>query len=167
MGKRILDHAAAGGLDVMYVEAVDNDILHKSDVPSGAVERDLDGVIGGDFWGDLNPNLGEVVGGYRFNVLMSRGVVVWGDKEGEALVGGGVVIGAKDVEEEEGLEGGEGYGVGFAAELPELEGAVDHGTAGVVEEVEGVLGELERLVADGGVLIDDDGSLVAIVDGSK
>ncbi|XXG58492.1 hypothetical protein AAC387_Pa04g0799 [Persea americana] len=101
----------------------------------------------------------------------NRGVVVWGDEEGEALVGGGVVIGAKDVEEEEGLEGGEGCGVGFEAELPELEGAVDHGTAGVVEEVEGViegvLGESERLATDGGVLIDDDGSLVAIVDGSK
>ena len=37
MGRRILDHAAAGGLDVMYVEAMDNDILHKSDGNSGPI----------------------------------------------------------------------------------------------------------------------------------
>ncbi|XXG89563.1 hypothetical protein AAC387_Pa12g1535 [Persea americana] len=51
--------------------------------------------------------------------------------------------------------------------LPELEGAVNHGPAGVVEEVEGVWGELEGLAADGGFLIIDDGPIVAAVEGSK
>lgn len=86
-------------------------------------------------------------------------MVVWGDEEGEAL-GGRAVIGAVDVEEEGGLEGGEGGGVVAAAGLPELVGAVDHGSAGAVEEVEvvveGVWGELEGLAADAGVLIGAD-----------
>ncbi|KAJ8620450.1 hypothetical protein MRB53_028979 [Persea americana] len=63
-----------------------------------------------------------------------------------------------------------GGGVGAAAGWPELVGAVDHGAVGVLEEVEGVVegicGELEGLAADGGVLIDDDGSVLAAVEGN-
>lgn len=51
-------------------------------------------------------------------------VVVWGDEEGEALGRRGIT-GAEDVEEEGGLEGGEGGGVGAAAGLPELVALVD------------------------------------------
>ena len=64
-----------------------------------------------------------------------------------------------------------GGGVGAKAGWPELVGAVDPGAVGVLEEVEGVVegicGELEGLAADGGVLIDDDGSVLAAVEGSK
>ena len=37
MGRGIPDHATAGGLDVMYVEAMDDDVLHKLDGNSGPI----------------------------------------------------------------------------------------------------------------------------------
>ncbi|KAJ8647736.1 hypothetical protein MRB53_000759 [Persea americana] len=60
-------------------------------VPAGVVVLDSNGVIGGDFWGDLNPNLGEVVGSYIFNAIDVEVDVVVVDVEveldGDKLVG--------------------------------------------------------------------------------
>lgn len=55
--------------------------------------------------------------------------------------------------------------------MEELVGFVVHDAAGAIEEVEvvveGVGGDLEGLVADGGVLFDGEEVVVAVVEGSE